>query len=703
MSGQGPAADSSGNLYLSTGNGLVDTSGGRNRGESFLKLTPTGSTLAIASWFTPYNWQQLENGDIDLGSGGMLLIPGTSFAFSGGKQGIVYLVDRDSMGGLTTSTTTNDNVLQSFRVTSDEVHGGPVWWDGPDNSYAYIWPSSTRLQQYAFDRGSNLFVLPAFAQGATVAPRGQPGGILSLSANGATAGSAIIWAAHQLTGDANQSVRPGILHAYDAQDVSRELWNSQMVSARDAVGSFAKFVPPTVANGKVYLATFSGRLDVYGLLTYPPSILQQPQAATGYAGNPVAFTVSAGGTQPLTYQWNLNGNPLPGATSNSLTLPSVGFADAGPYSVLVTNAYGSTLSSNADLAVTAVGSAGDNSFGQLTVATGTSGAVAIAAGAWHSLILRLDGSISAMGENYDGQCNVPTNLANVIGIAAGGYHSLALTFDGTVAGWGANDLLQATPPPGLSNVTALAAGTWHSLALRTDGTVIAWGDDSDGQLDIPAGLSNVVAIAAGGNHSLALRADGSVVAWGDNLDAFGNFVGQSLVPFGLSSAVALGAGDYHSLAVKADGTVVAWGDNSQGQSQPPADLARVVALAGGGSHSVALRADGTVAAWGNNWNGQCSLPSVTNAIAIAAGEAHTLLLLSTVAAHPQILRMALKGSQFAMLLQTSVGKNYALEYKTSLDSALWLTANSLRGSGTLQLLVDPHATGPQRFYRVRQW
>ncbi len=270
MSGQAPAADASGNLYLVVGNGTVDTSGGPNRGESFLKLARSGTNLTVASWFTPYNWQALENGDIDLGCGGLMLIPGTSLAFSGGKEGIVYLVNRDFMGGLTTSTTTNNNILQSFPVTTDEVHGGSVWWDGPGASYSYLWPSSVYLQQYVFNRTLGRFTLPALAQSPTAAPSGQPGGILALSANGTNAGSAIVWAVHQVGGDANQQVLPGILHAYSAQNVGVELWNSEQLSWRDTVGKFAKFVPPTVANGKVYMATFANRLNVYGLQPPPP-------------------------------------------------------------------------------------------------------------------------------------------------------------------------------------------------------------------------------------------------------------------------------------------------------------------------------------------------------------------------------------------------------------------------------------------------
>ena len=93
----------------------------------------------------------------------------------------------------------------------------------------------------------------------------MPGGILSVSANGNTTGTGIVWASHPLS-SANQAVVPGILDAYDASDLTKELWNSKQNEGRDDVGNFAKFCPPTIANGKVYMATFSGKVIVYGLL-----------------------------------------------------------------------------------------------------------------------------------------------------------------------------------------------------------------------------------------------------------------------------------------------------------------------------------------------------------------------------------------------------------------------------------------------------
>jgi hypothetical protein len=365
MSGQGPAADASGNVFLSVGNGSVGVSTNAadptNRAMSFLKLN--GADLSIMSWFTPYNWSFLNGGDWDLGSGGLLLPPGTTLAIGGGKSSStvpanLYVVNRDNMGGLSLGSS-DTNIIQAIPVTPtglgfNHIHGAPVWWDAADGSYMYVWGESDRLHQFKFDKVNSVFFLPAAAQSPTPAwINGMTGGMLSLSANGTNAGTGILWGSHQFTGDANQAVRPGILHAYDAQNVTNELWNSEQFSPRDSVGSYAKFVPPTVANGKVYLATFSDRLNVYGLLPGgPPVVYQQPQSTTRFFRDPVVLSVAAGGSAPLVYRWFLNGtNAIAGATNSSLIIPSVQFSDAGTYSCVITNASGSTNSASAVLSV----------------------------------------------------------------------------------------------------------------------------------------------------------------------------------------------------------------------------------------------------------------------------------------------------------------------------------------------------------------
>lgn len=299
MSGQAPAADTNGNLYVSVGNGTVGSTNGDprdtiDRGESFLKLTRSGTNMTVASWFTPNNWSNLNIEDLDLGSCGILLVPGTSLALAGSKEGKIYVVNRDTMGGLSYSSA-DTNIVQSFQVTplgvQNNIHGGPVWWTGPTNSFIYVMGESDFVRQFQFNPTNSQFVLPNFAHSASAAPtNGMPGGMLSLSANGTNANSALVWVSHQYTGNANQQVRPGILHCYSAANVTNELWNSQQVSARDAVGNFAKFVPPTVANGKVYLATFSSRVNIYGLL---------PTVGIARSGNNVVLSWST--TNSLNY------------------------------------------------------------------------------------------------------------------------------------------------------------------------------------------------------------------------------------------------------------------------------------------------------------------------------------------------------------------------------------------------------------------
>lgn len=258
MSGQGPCADAQGNVYLSSGNGSVDAS---DYGESFLKLTKNKhGTMDVASYFIPTNWSALDEGDLDLGSAGLLLIPNTTLAISGGKSSMLYLVDRDHMNNRSRSINPDPRVLQSWTLGGGEIHGSPVWWRSANGSFMYIWAANLDyLRQYKFAGGR----FTQIEQSATFGGFGSPGGILSVSANGLKRGTGILWAVVNQS-DAISVESHGTLHAYNAQNVSDELWNSDMLPG-DSLGALAKFVPPTIANGKVYMATFDSGVRVYGL------------------------------------------------------------------------------------------------------------------------------------------------------------------------------------------------------------------------------------------------------------------------------------------------------------------------------------------------------------------------------------------------------------------------------------------------------
>ena len=362
------------------------------------------------------------------------------------------------------------------------------------------------------------------------------------------------------------------------------------------------------------------------------AITVQPQSLTNLLGTPASFSIGAIGAPPLTYQWQFNGTNLAAQTQSVLSLTSVRPLDAGTYQVVVSNAFGTMLSSNATLAVVPVFAWGTNGFGQTNVPGTAASVVAVAAGQYHSLALRTDGSVLAWGAGTTnagtrpqaGQSVVPAGLANATAIAAGGFHSLALARDGSVTAWGDNSFGQTTLPTGLNGVVAVAGGLNHSLALKGDGTVVAWGANLSGQTSVPTSLgTNVTAVAAGDYHNLALLRDGSVVAWGSNSD------GQDNVPSGLANVIAVaGAGNY-SLALKADGTVVAWGNNQFHQTEVPANATNVVALAAGSDHALALKSDGRLIAWGDNTYGQASIPPVlANVIGIAAGKQFNVVLVN---------------------------------------------------------------------------
>ncbi len=257
QSGQGPAADAEGNVYVVTGNGSWD--GVKNFSESFLKLTPR---LKLLDWFTPTNHLTLDKKDNDLNSSGATLIPGTHLVLGGGKEGVLYTLDTRNFGHLG-----DEHAVQHFQATASHLHSLVYWVSAKQGAMLYVWGQRDKAKVYKFT-GERLAETPAMMR--EVPNEGHPGAMLSLSANGGKDG--ILWAAIHATGDSWHESRPGILHAYDADDIQHELWNSLEVPARDDCGEYSKMAPPTIANGRVYLASFgaenvgTGQFCVYGLL-----------------------------------------------------------------------------------------------------------------------------------------------------------------------------------------------------------------------------------------------------------------------------------------------------------------------------------------------------------------------------------------------------------------------------------------------------
>ena len=266
-SGTGMAADATGNLYVVTGNGTVgdstDPTSLTNRAESALKLTPAGSTLRVASYFTPYDYQYLNDYDLDYGSMGGLLIPNSGYYLTGAKDGTLYLVNKDAMGGYSPSA---DQVQQVVPLGgSANMHCQTAYYKGSSQEFIYVWSENDQLRAIPFDRAGNLLDPQRQVVFSGAGPTGQSGAVLSVSSNGSKDGTGIVWASYAFSGDAEHAVSPGMLRALDANDVTKELWNNRQNVARDGAGNYAKFSSPTIANGHVYLPTFSNRVVVYGL------------------------------------------------------------------------------------------------------------------------------------------------------------------------------------------------------------------------------------------------------------------------------------------------------------------------------------------------------------------------------------------------------------------------------------------------------
>lgn len=267
---------------------------------------------------------------------------------------------------------------------------------------------------------------------------------------------------------------------------------------------------------------------------------------------------------------------------------------------------------------------GYNADGQSVIPQPATGFMAVAAGGYHSLGLKQDGSIIGWGNNEDDRCVPSLPNAGYSAIACGYHHSLALRSDGTVEAWGQNTYGQCSVAAPNSGFTAVSAGGAHSLALRANGSIAAWGLQDSGQCSVPAPNSDFIAISAGLNHSLGLKSDGTVYAWGLN------DYGQCSIPSPNSGFIAISAGYRHSVGLKADGTVVTWGDNEFGRLDVPQPNSSFVWVAAAPFHNIAQREDGTIVHWGDCQSGQCLIPEPdAGYIAIASGERHDLGLHSS--------------------------------------------------------------------------
>ncbi len=259
QSDTGPAADRQGHVYLVTGNGDFDAGSakGRDYGDTILRLSLRGNELAVDDYFTPFDQQQLSSTDGDLGSGGPLLLPGASGArpdgvVFGGKAGVLYMVNPERMGKQQRDA--SDPSAEKIKL-SDGIYSAPAYWNG----HLYYYAGSDAVKDFVVRNGK----LASTPESESAQKSQFSGGTPTVSANGTTNG--VVWTIE--TKAWNASGGEAILRAYDALNVSKELYASDRQPNRDRAGGAIRFTIPTVAGGRVYVGVKKG-VAVYGVMPH---------------------------------------------------------------------------------------------------------------------------------------------------------------------------------------------------------------------------------------------------------------------------------------------------------------------------------------------------------------------------------------------------------------------------------------------------
>jgi len=327
QAGQGPASDENGDIYVMTGNYGVEKNNhtvppaNGDLPESFVKLhyihpanAASDGKLQAVAWFTPFTDAVRpiagENGapdnfqDYDLGSGGPVPIPGMNLVVGAGKDGVLYVLDTDTakfgngsdfsklkqppifftyFPGFGVDAAQINNLNRFYDGKTHHLHGSPAFWSSPTHGpMLFVWGENECLRAWRIDASGVVTFLAKSAEVASAGmggTGGMPGGFPIVSANGNTLNTGIIWATAPLSGDANKFVVEGILRAYDATNFDsvnnadgtprlKKLWDSKQIP--NNTFSHSKFCPPFVADGKVFVPTYDGRVDVYGLVKPPP-------------------------------------------------------------------------------------------------------------------------------------------------------------------------------------------------------------------------------------------------------------------------------------------------------------------------------------------------------------------------------------------------------------------------------------------------
>ena len=337
MSGSGVAADNNnpngtspgGRMFIATGNGTFDAAAPYNSamdfGDSIVRLDLNNGAMKVSDDFTPSNQGTLSNGDQDVGSGGVLLLPDQSTGghthqlVQLGKEGKVYLVDRDTMTGFNST----DKIVEEFFLNTSGIWGMPAY----GNNTVYMWGKNDNLKSFPLATGK----LPSTATQTSTQSAGFPSPTPSISSN--SGASPILWT---IQTDNFGSGGQAVLRAHDATSLGTTLYNSSSNSARDNPGPSVKFVVPTIANGKVYVGT-ANALAFYGLLNgqqqaAAPSISPAGKTFTGTISITITDTTpNASIFYSTTGAATVNSTPYTGPISVSSTVTISAIASASGF------------------------------------------------------------------------------------------------------------------------------------------------------------------------------------------------------------------------------------------------------------------------------------------------------------------------------------------------------------------------------------